>query len=126
VVATVLLVDDDAAYRSSLRTFLEASYDLRVVGDTGDGREAVDLAARLRPDAVVVDLAMPGVGGLETAEAIAAVLPGVVIVVVTGSAAVPDDAPTANPHVASWLQKGDPLQVENVLRRLTARATNRP
>ena len=90
VVATVLLVDDDAAYRSSLRTFLEASYDLRVVGDTADGREAVDLADAAAAGRCVVDLAMPGVGGLETAQAIAAALPEIVIVVVTGSATVPE------------------------------------
>lgn len=118
--ATVLLVDDDAAYRSSLRTFLEASYDLRVVGETADGREAVELADRLRPDAAVVDLAMPGVGGLETAQAIAAALPEIVIVVVTGSATAPEAGSADAAGVAAWLQKGDPLQVENALRRLIA------
>jgi DNA-binding NarL/FixJ family response regulator len=123
-VASVLLVDDDAAYRSSLRTFLEASYDLRVVADTGDGAEAVELAERLRPDAVVVDLAMPGVGGLEAAQAIARVLPGIPIVVVTGAGVEPDARRAEECGVAAWLQKGDPLQVENALRRLTAGGTS--
>ena len=90
---TVLLVDDDAAYRRSLRAFLDASYDIRVVGDTGDGAAAVGLARELRPDAVVVDLAMPGVGGVDTAAEITAALPGTVIVVVTGTHEAEDPHP---------------------------------
>jgi DNA-binding NarL/FixJ family response regulator len=116
--ATVLLVDDDAAYRSSLRAFLEASYDLRVVGDTGDGREAVQLARRLRPDAVVVDLAMPGLGGLDTARAITETLPGTIVVVATGVGTREERSRADAVGVDAWVTKGDPLQIENTLRSL--------
>jgi DNA-binding NarL/FixJ family response regulator len=116
--ATVLLVDDDASYRNSLRTFLEASYDLRVVGDTGDGREAVELAQRLRPDAIVVDLAMPGLGGLDTARAITEILPGAIVVVATGVGTTEERSRADAVGVDAWVTKGDPLQIENTLRSL--------
>jgi len=118
-VIAVLLVDDDAAYRRSLRAFLDASYDIRVVGETGDGAEAVGLAQELRPDAVVVDLAMPGVGGIDTAAEIARTLPGTVIVIVTGADDTDERNRGAEAGVTAWLPKGDPLQVENALRSLT-------
>jgi DNA-binding NarL/FixJ family response regulator len=121
-VTSVLLVDDDAAYRRSLQSFLEASYDLRVVADTGDGNEALRLARELRPDAVVVDLAMPGVGGLDTAAAIARELPETVIVVVTGADDTDERNRAPEVGVGAWLPKGDPLQVENALRSLVKRA----
>jgi DNA-binding NarL/FixJ family response regulator len=117
-VPTVLLVDDDAAFRRSLRAFLEASYDMRVVGDAGDGSTAVELAQALRPDAVVVDRAMPGTGGLETAAEIARLLPRTVVIVVTGADDTDEHNRGLESGVAAWLSKGDPLQVENTLRRL--------
>lgn len=117
-VATVLLVDDDAAYRNALRAFLEASYDLRVVGDTADGREAIELAQQLRPDAIVVDLAMPGLGGLDTARAITETLPGTIVVVATGVGASEERSRADAAGVDAWVTKGDPLQIENTLRSL--------
>ena len=74
-VPTVLIVDDDAKYRRALTAFLDASFDLDVIADTGSGEEAVALAGHLRPDAVVVDVAMPVVNGVEVAERLRAVLP---------------------------------------------------
>ena len=50
-VPTVLIVDDDAKYRRALTAFLDASFDLDVVADTGSAEEAVALAGHLRPDA---------------------------------------------------------------------------
>jgi two-component system, NarL family, response regulator DesR len=121
-VTGVLLVDDDAAYRRALASFLDASYDIRVVGETGDAAEAVELAASLLPDAAVVDLAMPGPGGLDAAEKIAAVSPETVVIIVTGTDEDEARRQTAQLTVAAVIHKGDPLQVENALRSLTRRA----
>lgn len=117
-VATVLLVDDDAMYRRALAAFLDASYDLDVVGDTGDGIEAMTLAERLRPDAVVIDLAMPGTNGFDVAEKILAALPGTAVILVTGSPGG-HERERARLLGAQLLEKGDPLPVENALRTLT-------
>ena len=119
-VATVLLVDDDAMYRRALAAFLDASFDLDVVGDTGDGIEAMSLAERLRPDADVIDIAMPGTSGLDVAEKILSALPETAVILVTGTPGGPERA-RARELGAELLEKGDPLPVENALRRLTRR-----
>ena len=63
---TILLVDDHELVRKGVRALLEAEEDLVVVGEAQDGRRAVELAARLRPDVVLMDLAMPGLNGMES------------------------------------------------------------
>jgi DNA-binding NarL/FixJ family response regulator len=61
----VLLADDDALTRAGLRLIIESDPDLTVLGEAGDGQEAVHLARALRPDVVVMDIRMPAVDGLE-------------------------------------------------------------
>ncbi len=61
----VLIADDHAVVRQGLRAFLEAQSDIEVVGEAGDGGEAVRLASALRPDVVVMDVVMPRVDGIE-------------------------------------------------------------
>ncbi|MEV6347208.1 response regulator transcription factor [Actinoplanes sp. NPDC051851] len=61
----VLLADDHQLVRSGFRVILEMEDDITVVGEAADGAAAVDLALRLRPDVVLMDVEMPGVDGLE-------------------------------------------------------------
>lgn len=61
----VLLCDDQRLFREGLRTILEAEADFEVVGEGSDGREAVDLSSRLRPDLVLMDIRMPHIDGVE-------------------------------------------------------------
>ena len=61
----IVLADDHHVVRQGLRSLLEAEPDFSVVGETGDGVEAAQLAERLRPDVLVLDLMMPGLNGLE-------------------------------------------------------------
>jgi two-component system response regulator NreC len=68
----ILLVDDHAVLRAGLRALLDAEPDLEVVGEAGTGEEGVAAAERLRPDVAVMDLSMPGIGGLEATRRIAA------------------------------------------------------
>ncbi len=61
----VLIVDDDVLVRAGLRMMIETQDDLEVVGEAGDGAEAIELAASTEPDVVVMDIRMPGMDGLE-------------------------------------------------------------
>jgi DNA-binding NarL/FixJ family response regulator len=62
---TILLVDDHVLVRDGLTALLETNRDFEVVGVASNGREAVDAVQRLRPDVVVMDIAMPELGGIE-------------------------------------------------------------
>jgi DNA-binding NarL/FixJ family response regulator len=62
---TVLLADDQALVRGGLRLIVNTQDDLQVVGEASDGREAIELARRLRPDVVLMDIRMPHLDGLE-------------------------------------------------------------
>lgn len=62
---SVLLVDDHPVLRKGLRSLLENEKDIKIVAETGNGREAVDLAVRHLPDVIVMDLALPGMSGMD-------------------------------------------------------------
>jgi CheY-like chemotaxis protein len=80
----VLLVEDERRLRELFRLAVEDDGPLSVVGEPEDGREAVALARHLQPDAVLLDLAMPGIGGWEAFPPILAVAPGTKVVVLSG------------------------------------------
>jgi DNA-binding NarL/FixJ family response regulator len=65
-----LIVDDHPVTRDGLRTALELSEDMQIVGEAGTGEEAVDRADELHPDIVFMDVRMPGIGGIEATKAI--------------------------------------------------------
>jgi DNA-binding NarL/FixJ family response regulator len=72
---TVLLVDDHALVRRGFRRILEDEAHIKVVGEAGDGREAIQLARELTPKVVLMDLAMPGMNGLEATKKILTTCP---------------------------------------------------
>ena len=71
----VLLVDDQPLLRTGFRMILSAEGDLSVVGEAGDGASAVEMARRLKPDVVLMDIRMPGMDGIQATRALAG--PGV-------------------------------------------------
>jgi DNA-binding NarL/FixJ family response regulator len=79
----VLLVDDQRLLREGLRTLLELHRDLRVVGEAGDGHEAEDMAARLQPQVVLMDLRMPRLDGVTATQRIKQRWPDVQVLVLT-------------------------------------------
>src|SRR5262245_25781843 len=79
----VLLVDDHAVLRSGLKALLDAEEDMVVVGEASTGEEGIERVQRLKPDVVVMDLAMPGIGGLEATKQIVALGLGTRVVVLT-------------------------------------------
>jgi DNA-binding NarL/FixJ family response regulator len=70
-VIRVLVVDDQALLRSGLRVLLENEHDIAVVGEAGDGEEAISLALETRPDVVLMDIRMPRLDGVEATKRIA-------------------------------------------------------
>jgi DNA-binding NarL/FixJ family response regulator len=82
-VIRVLLVDDQPLIRAGLRMLCEAEADLTVVGEAANGRDAIELAARLTPDVIVMDLRMPGVDGITATGRILAARPATRVLVLT-------------------------------------------
>jgi len=80
----VVIADDHPLFRDGLRSLLEAR-GIDVIGEARDGREAVEQARRLKPDVVLMDLAMPEVNGLAATRLISAELPAVKVVILTAS-----------------------------------------
>ena len=87
----VLVADDHRLFAESLKLMLEVDGSITVIGIAADGREAVALAAILRPDVVVLDLDMPVMDGIEATIGIGASAPDAKVVIVTGSSD-PQDA----------------------------------
>jgi DNA-binding NarL/FixJ family response regulator len=79
----ILLVDDHAVLRAGLRALLEAEPDFLVVGEAATGEEGVEKSRLLRPDVVVMDLSMPGYGGLEAVRQIGALEQDIRVLVLT-------------------------------------------
>ena len=79
----VLLADDHTILREGLRMVLDAQPQIKVVGEAEDGRQAVELAERLRPDVVVMDIAMPNLNGLEATRQIKRRWPDIKVVILT-------------------------------------------
>jgi DNA-binding NarL/FixJ family response regulator len=82
-VIRVLLVDDHKLVRAGLQSLLESTDDLTVVGAASSGEHAVELVDRLTPDVVLMDLSMPGMGGIEATRRITARYPEVQVLVLT-------------------------------------------
>lgn len=80
---SILLVDDNTSFLRIATRFLQQHEDVVVVGAAGGGEEALALAQDLEPDIVLIDLAMPGLSGLETIPHLRAVLPKVGIIALT-------------------------------------------
>jgi two-component system, NarL family, nitrate/nitrite response regulator NarL len=81
----VLVVDDHPLFRQGVVQALGAEQDLKIVGEAASGEEALKLACALLPDVVLLDISMPGWGGLITAEKITTACPATVIVMLTVS-----------------------------------------
>jgi two-component system invasion response regulator UvrY len=86
----VLAVDDHDAFRRIVRTVVDASTQFDFVGEASSGEEAIELAPRLAPDLILMDVRMPGIGGVEAARQVRALLPSAVIVLISvdGAAAM--------------------------------------
>jgi len=101
----VLLVDDHAVVRKGLRALLEREAGLEVIGEAQDGDQAVKAVERLRPDVILMDLEMPGVGGIEATLRITETHPDAKVVVLTSHAAEEDVFPVLKAGAVGYLLK---------------------
>lgn len=79
----ILIADDHALFREGIRAVLSGYSDLEVVGEASDGREAIERAKEDRPDIILMDIAMPGLGGLEATLEIRRLFPKVKVLILT-------------------------------------------
>jgi two-component system, NarL family, response regulator NreC len=84
---SIVVVDDHLMMRQGLCALLKAQPDFQVLGDAGDGEEALRLIERLHPDVIVLDMAMPGINGIEVARRVTQNSPTCVIVILSMYAA---------------------------------------
>jgi DNA-binding NarL/FixJ family response regulator len=101
----VLIADDHAVVRQGLRTFLDLQDDIEVVGEAADGEEAVEVALRLQPDVVLIDLVMPRLDGIEAIRRLRERLPSTRAIVL--SSFIDDDKvfPAVRAGAAGYLLK---------------------
>lgn len=102
----VLIVDDVRGLRVLLRLALEESGEFRIVGEAGDGEEAIAKARELQPRLVLLDLAMPRMDGLEALPLLRAASPGSVVVVLSGFAEAAVGRQARDAGAAAFIEKG--------------------
>jgi two-component system, NarL family, nitrate/nitrite response regulator NarL len=114
----VLVADDDRSFISSLRELIDRQAELEVVATAVDGVQAIELAEKLEPDAVVLDLHMPSLDGVSTAARLRRDHPSICLIALTG-----DDAPELHRAVRE-AGADDVLLKSQILHALVERLTS--
>ena len=107
----VVLADDTAEYRLLLRIILQQDNRFDVVGEAADGEEAVRVTAELRPNVLVLDLAMPVMDGLQAIPEVRAASPETAIVVLSGFARGRLDRDALARGASAYVEKGEAFSI---------------
>ena len=114
----ILLVDDHNLVRMGLKAYFSTLPDIRVVGEAGTGEEAVRLVAELDPDVVLMDLIMPGMGGVEATRQVKKINPRTQVIVVTSYHEDEHIFPAIRAGALSYVLKDiDPDDLADAIRR---------
>jgi two-component system invasion response regulator UvrY len=117
----VLLVDDHELVRTGIRRILDEAPDMQVVGEAASGEEALNRAHTLRPQVVLMDLNMSGMGGIEATRRLVRQLPGVKVIALTMIEDDPFPARLNEAGAAGYLTKGCPaLEMLSAIRAVHA------
>jgi NarL family two-component system response regulator LiaR len=121
----ILIVDDHQVVRQGLHTFLELNEDILVLGEACDGQEAVDLAAQLKPDVILMDLVMPRLDGINAISRIKALDLGIKVIALTSFTENDKIFPAIQAGASSYLLKDvSPEELVEAI-RATARGETR-
>ena len=104
---TVMAVDDQAIFRRAARSLIAAAPGFEQVGEAASGLEALELAAQLQPDLVLVDVRMPGMDGIETTRRLADADPSLVVVLISVDEVPELPAAVSEVGAAAYLRKQD-------------------
>lgn len=117
----ILLVDDHNLFRSGMKSILESRPGMEVVAEAGSGEEAVELVRKSPPELVLMDINMPGIGGIEATRRILRIEPGTRIIALTALDDEPFPSQLLDAGAMGYLTKGCPAQelftaIERVMR----------
>lgn len=117
----ILIADDHAVVRKGLAMVLRLEQDFEVVGEVGDGRQAVEMALKLRPDLVLLDRKMPGMDGQEAAKVLRDSLPFIKILILTGADLDSDVYDMLAAGVDGYVLKDiDPFELKQAIRAVAS------
>lgn len=106
----VVIADDAADFRALLRIKLDRDGRFQVVGEAANGPEALEVAAQQRPDALILDLAMPLMDGLQALEQLRVLVPDTKVLVLSGFAATDMEAKVRQLGAHAYLEKGEAVR----------------
>lgn len=118
---SVLLVDDHKLMRTGIKFILDDTTDIRVVGEASSGEEALERARVLKPNVILMDVSMPGIGGLEATRKLAMSLPDTRVIVLSAQTAEPFPMRLMEAGAAGYLTKDSAAdEIVTAIRRVLA------
>jgi DNA-binding NarL/FixJ family response regulator len=111
----ILLVDDDRETRQLLEDILEKYADIAIVGQAGDGKEAVAMAIEHRPDVILMDVALPYLDGIEATQCIKKACPETVVICLTGDFSPPKYSAMRMAGAAAFVCKNQVLAIHETI-----------
>jgi DNA-binding NarL/FixJ family response regulator len=115
----IVIADDHPLFRSAIRQTLERQTNLEVVGEAADGRQAIELCRRLRPELVLMDLRMPEMDGIAATQAIKREFPATIVLILTALEETSELSNSLQAGAAGYILKHAPAaQITDAVRRV--------
>lgn len=122
----VLLVDDQQYVRTGLRLLLQLEPGTTVIGEAGNGAEAMALAGSLHPDLIIMDVEMPGLDGITSAHRCVDLLPGCVVIMLSIHSRPEMRERALAAGAWAFVEKGKPQELRDTLRRAIGALDSHP